>query len=62
MSTAANIALDTGADQAESLSRRGFLGSAAAATGSLVVGFHVPLTAQAQSASAPPEVNAWLVV
>jgi isoquinoline 1-oxidoreductase beta subunit len=62
MSTAANIALDTGADQAEGLSRRGFLGSAAAATGSLVVGFHVPLTAQAQSASAPPEVNAWVVV
>ena len=62
MSTAANIALDTGADQAEGLSRRGFLGSAAAATGSVVVGFHVPLTAQAQSASAPPEVNAWVVV
>jgi isoquinoline 1-oxidoreductase beta subunit len=62
MSTAANIALDPGADQAEGLNRRGFLGSAAAATGSLVVGFHVPLTAQAQSASAPPEVNAWVVV
>lgn len=62
MSTAANTALDPGADQAEGLSRRGFLGSAAAATGSLVVGFHVPLTAQAQSASAPPEVNAWVVV
>ncbi|MFY8084895.1 MAG: molybdopterin cofactor-binding domain-containing protein [Rubrivivax sp.] len=62
MSTAANIALDPGADQAEGLSRRGFLGSAAAATGSLVVGFHVPLTAQAQQASAPPEVNAWVVV
>jgi len=62
MSTAANIALDPGADQAEGLNRRGFLGSAAAATGSLVVGFHVPLPAQAQSASAPPEVNAWVVV
>ena len=60
MSTAANIAQDRGTDQAEGLSRRGFLGSAAAATGSLVVGFHVPLNAQGQAAS--PEVNAWVVV
>jgi hypothetical protein len=34
MSTAANIAQDPSTDQAEGLSRRGFLGSAAAATGS----------------------------
>jgi isoquinoline 1-oxidoreductase beta subunit len=60
MSTAANIALDPSTDQAEGLSRRGFLGSAAAATGSLVVGFHVPLNAQGQAAL--PEVNAWVVV
>jgi isoquinoline 1-oxidoreductase beta subunit len=39
--------------------RRTFLGTAAA-SGSLVVGFHVPLTAQAQAAA--PEVNAWVVV
>ena len=60
MSTAANIAQDPSTDQAEGLSRRGFLGSAAAATGSLVVGFHVPLNAQGQAAL--PEVNAWVVV
>jgi len=60
MSTAANIAQGPSTDQAEGLSRRGFLGSAAAATGSLVVGFHVPLNAQGQAAL--PEVNAWVVV
>lgn len=60
MSTVANTAQDRGTDQAEGLSRRGFLGSAAAATGSLVVGFHVPLNAQGQAAS--PEVNAWVMV
>ncbi len=41
------------------VSRRDFLGSAAAA-GSLVVGFSVPTTASAQAAT--PEVNAWVVV
>jgi isoquinoline 1-oxidoreductase beta subunit len=43
--------------------RRTFLGSAAA-SGSLVVGFHVPLPAraQAQARAASPEVNAWVVV
>ena len=46
----------------EGLTRRQFLGTATAATGSLVVAFHVPLEAQAQPASAPPEVNAWVVV
>lgn len=40
------------------VSRREFLGSAAAA-GSLVVGFHVPAAAQG---GAPGEVNAWVVV
>lgn len=60
MRTAAHIAQAPATDQAEGLSRRGFLGSAAAATGSLVVGFHVPLNAQGQAA--PPEVNAWVVV
>ncbi|MDP1534984.1 MAG: molybdopterin-dependent oxidoreductase, partial [Rubrivivax sp.] len=38
------------------LSRREFLGSAAA--GSLVLGFHIPLAAQA----ATREINAWVVV
>ncbi len=41
------------------VSRREFLGSAAAA-GSLVVGFSVPTAASAQAAM--PEVNAWVVV
>ena len=52
------------------VSRRGFIGGAAAATGALVVGFHVGRPAQAQAqatkgaapAGAPPEVNAWVVV
>ncbi|MCE2692094.1 MAG: molybdopterin-dependent oxidoreductase [Rubrivivax sp.] len=41
--------------------RRTFLGTAAA-SGSLVVGFHVPLPASAQGQAAAPEVNAWVVV
>jgi isoquinoline 1-oxidoreductase beta subunit len=41
--------------------RRTFLGSAAA-SGSLVVGFHVPLPARAQGQGAAPEINAWVVV
>ena len=52
-----------GVAPATGISRRRFIGSAAAA-GSLVVGFQVPLTARAQQ-SAPattPEVNAWVVV
>jgi len=40
------------------LSRREFIGSAAAA-GSLVVGFHIPAAAQGAPA---PEINAWVVV
>ncbi len=45
------------------LSRRQFLGASSAVAGSLVVGFHVPFagTAWAQ-ASAPQEINAWVVV
>ena len=41
------------------LSRRGFLASAGAAAGGLMVSFHVPL---AQAANAPPEINAWVVI
>ena len=44
-----------------SVSRRGFLKGAAA--GGLVVAFHIPFEAVAQSASkGTPEVNAWVVV
>ena len=52
-----------GSAEPEGMRRRTFLGSAAAA-GSLVVGFHVPLSAsaQAQGQGAAPEVNAWVVV
>src|SRR6185436_1314560 len=48
--------------------RRRFLAASAAASGSLVVGFHLPFAgrAEAQStpaaASATPEINAWVVV
>ncbi|GAB3500977.1 molybdopterin-dependent oxidoreductase [Curvibacter fontanus] len=41
------------------LSRRGFLASAGAAAGGLMVSFHVPL---ALAANAPPEINAWVVI
>ena len=41
------------------LSRRGFLASAGAAAGGLMVSFYVPL---AQAANAPPEINAWVVI
>ncbi|MEP7102731.1 MAG: molybdopterin cofactor-binding domain-containing protein, partial [Burkholderiales bacterium] len=55
------------------VSRRLFLGSSAAAAGSLVVGFHVPFAnqanAQVAAAATPapagpfsPEVNAWVVI
>ena len=54
---------DTAAPKQQGMRRRTFLGSAAA-SGSLVVGFHVPLTAsaQGQGQGAAPEVNAWVVV
>ena len=54
---------DTAAPKQQGMRRRTFLGSAAA-RGSLVVGFHVPLPAraQAQARAASPEVNAWVVV
>ena len=49
------------------MSRRGFLGTSAAATGGLVVAFHIPLMGEAvaqtaTSAAMPAEVNAWVVV
>ena len=45
------------------LSRRGFLGASAAATGGLVVAFHIPLMGEAVAQTAmPSEVNAWVVV
>ena len=45
------------------LTRRHFLGTSAATAGSLVIAFHVPLSAQAQAtASITAEVNAWVVV
>ena len=47
--------------QSRGMRRRTFLGSAAAG-GSLVVGFHVPLPASAQGQVPAPEVNAWVVV
>ena len=45
------------------LSRRGFLGASAAATGGLVVAFHIPLMGEAVAQTAlTAEVNAWVVV
>ena len=50
------------------LARRRFLGTSAAAAGSLVVGFQIPFGADvaAQGATAQgaakPEINAWVVV
>lgn len=44
------------------LSRRGFLASAAASAGGLMVGFHVPFDAAAQSVGAAPELNAWVLI
>ena len=52
---------DAAAPKQQGMRRRTFLGSAAA-SGSLVVGFHVPQTASAQGQGAAPEVNAWVVV
>jgi len=46
-----------------SISRRRFVVASAAATGGLVVGFHVPFAGLAHAqASATPEINAWVVV
>jgi len=46
-----------------SISRRRFIVASAAATGGLVVGFHVPFAGPANAqATAAPEVNAWVVV
>jgi isoquinoline 1-oxidoreductase beta subunit len=44
------------------ISRRGFLGGAAA--GGLVVAFHIPFASEAEAAeaAATPEINAWVVV
>jgi isoquinoline 1-oxidoreductase beta subunit len=52
---------DTAAPKQQGMRRRTFLGTAAA-SGSLVVGFHVPLPASAQGTGAAPEINAWVVV
>ncbi|GGH22080.1 aldehyde dehydrogenase [Alsobacter metallidurans] len=43
-------------------SRRGFLAGSAATAAGLTLGFHVPLVGEAAAQSAPPEVNAWVVV
>ena len=45
---------------AQNVSRRGFLAGAAAATGGLSIGFHIP-TAEA-AVDDTPEINAWVVV
>ena len=46
-----------------SVSRRGVLGGSAAVTGSLVVGFHVPMSGDAVAqGTLSPEVNAWVVI
>ena len=49
-----------------SLSRRGFLGTTAAAAGGLVLAFNIPLMGEAVAQGTPgalaPEVNAWVVV
>ena len=48
------------------LSRRGFLGTTAAAAGGLVLAFNIPLMGEAVAQGTPgalaPEVNAWVVV
>ena len=45
---------------AQKLSRRGFLAGAAAATGGLSIGFHIPSAEAAVGDT--PEINAWVVV
>ena len=59
----AQAAGSAGIAPATGISRRRFIGSAAAA-GSLVVGFQVPLPARAQQAAGAgtPEINAWVVI
>jgi isoquinoline 1-oxidoreductase beta subunit len=52
---------DIPSTQITSLSRRAFMRGGAAAAGSLVVGFHIPI-ANAASAAVAPEVNAWVVI
>src|SRR5436305_6627931 len=42
------------------MTRRSFLVSSAAA--GLALGFHVPVEAEAQSGTLPPEINAWVVI
>ncbi|HEY0353415.1 MAG TPA: molybdopterin cofactor-binding domain-containing protein, partial [Enterovirga sp.] len=56
--------LHTSTEAGPKLSRRGFLVGTSAVAGGLSLGFHVPLVgeAAAQAGSAPPEVNAWVVV
>ena len=45
------------------LARRSFLAGAAAISGGLSLGFHLPLGAtEALADSAPPEINAWVVI
>ncbi len=44
------------------ISRRRFLQNTAAVSGSLVVGFHIPLNASAQTIANASEINAWVVV
>ncbi|OWJ63576.1 xanthine dehydrogenase family protein molybdopterin-binding subunit [Inquilinus limosus] len=46
----------------QSVSRRGFMVSAAAAIGGLSLGFRVPFAGEALAAEAVPEVNAWVVI
>ncbi|WP_343715862.1 molybdopterin cofactor-binding domain-containing protein [Inquilinus sp.] len=46
----------------QSLSRRGFIVSGAAAIGGLSLGFRVPFAGEALAAEAVPEVNAWVVI
>ncbi len=46
----------------QGLNRRAFMGSSAAATGGLVVAFHIPFSGEAAAQTLPAEVNAWVVV
>lgn len=47
----------------QSLSRRSFIVSSAAAAGGLTVGFHIPALAQQKTAAAAsPEINAWVLI
>lgn len=46
----------------QSLSRRSFIVSGAAAIGGLSLGFRVPFAGEALAAEAVPEVNAWVVI